>query len=339
MTSMNRAIVLAARPQGEPKESDFRLVELERPRPKNGEVLVRTCYLSVDPYMRARIREGGSYASPVEIGQTMIGGTVGRVIESQHSAYKQNDVVRGYWGWQEFAAVNGRDVEPFDTSIAPMSTSVGILGMPGMTAYFGLLDVGCPRPGDTVFITGAAGAVGSAVGQIAKIAGCRVAGSAGSKEKVDWLIEELGFDAAFNYKDTKRYGAKLREVCPDGIDVFFDNVGGALSDAAFARLNAGARIVVCGQIDQYNATEAATGPRLLFQLIAKRARAEGFLVFQFKDRYPEAARRMAGWIREGRLNYKETIVDGLENATKAFIGLFHGDNIGKMVVRVSDESP
>ncbi len=335
MITMNRQIVLAARPEGLPKPSDFRLVELPVPEPNDGQFLVKTNYLSVDPYMRGRISEAKSYADPVPINEVMVGGTVGTVVESRHPDYQAGEVVVGYWGWQEYAILNGQGVEKFDTSLAPMSTALGVLGMPGMTAYFGLLEIGTPKPGETVFVSGAAGAVGSPVGQIAKIKGCRVVGSAGSQQKVDYVTGELGFDAAFNYKEVKDYEAKLEEVCPDGIDVYFDNVGGPLTDAVFTRINVGARIVVCGQIDQYNATRSSVGPRLLWHLIVKQARAEGFLVFQFAGRFREGQRQMAQWVKEGKLKYQETVVDGLKYAPAAFIGLFHGDNLGKQLVRVS----
>ena len=239
MTAKNRQIVLAARPEGLPKPSDFRLVETPIPELAEGQFLVKTNYLSVDPYMRGRISEAKSYAEPVQIGEVMVGGTVGTVVESRHPGYRPGEVVVGYWGWQEYAVSDGQGVERFDTSLAPMSTALGVLGMPGMTAYFGLLEIGKPKPGETVFVSGAAGAVGSLVGQIAKIKGCRVVGSAGSQQKVDYLIGELGFDAAFNYKDVKDYAAKLQEVCPKGIDVYFDNVGGPLTDAVFTQINVG----------------------------------------------------------------------------------------------------
>ena len=333
----NRQIVLAARPEGLPKASDFRLIETDTPQPDEGQFLVRTDYLSVDPYMRGRISEAKSYAEPVADRRgdgRRHGGHGGRVPASR---YRPGDVVVGYWGWQEYAVSDGQEVQRFDSSLAPMSTALGVLGMPGMTAYFGLLDIGQPKPGETVFVSGAAGAVGSLVGQIAKIKGCRVVGSAGSQAKVDHLLTELGFDAAFNYKDVKDYAAKLQEVCPQGIDVYFDNVGGPLTDAVFTQINRHARIVVCGQIDQYNATRPPRGPRLLWHLIVKRARAEGFLVFEFADRFREAQQQIAQWIKEGKVKYRETIVDGLENAPKAFIGLFHGENLGKQLVRVAQE--
>ena len=333
----NRQITLAARPRGIPKESDFKPVEVEAPEPADGQFLVRTRYLSVDPYMRGLIGAGSSYAGRVRLGDVMPGRTVGAVAASRHPDYKEGDLVSIEAGWQDYAVTDGQGVERADTSLALLPAWLYVLGMPGMTAYFGLLEVGQPKAGESVFVSGAAGAVGSLVGQIAKIKGCRVAGSAGSKEKVDYLLNELGFDAAFNYKEASDLRRTLGQVCSDGIDVFYDNVGGPLGDAAFSRINVGARIVVCGQIDQYNATEVAQGPRLLWNLIVKQARAEGFLVFQFADRYAEGRRQIAQWLKEGKVKYRETIVDGFENAPRAFIGLFHGENTGKMLVRVAGE--
>jgi NADPH-dependent curcumin reductase CurA len=337
MTNTNHQIILAARPEGLPKETDFSLVGAPIPEPGQGQFLVQNSYLSVDPYMRGRISEIKSYAEPVSVGDVMVGGTVGCVIESKHSDYQQGDVVVGYLGWQEYALSDGTEIQRFDTSLAPMSTALGVLGMPGMTAYFGLLEIGKPKPGETVLISGAAGAVGSLVGQIAKIQGCRVVGSAGSDEKVNWLVKDLGFDAVFNYKETSDYAARLSEVCPEGIDVYFDNVGGKLTDAVFLHINEKARVVVCGQIDQYNATRPPRGPRILWQLIVKRARVEGFLVFDFAERYQEGQQQMAQWIATGNIKYRETIVDGLENAPRAFIGLFSGENIGKQLVRLAED--
>lgn len=335
MTAQNRQIILAARPEGLPKESDFRLIASPMPEPGEGQFLVKIDYLSVDPYMRGRISEAQSYAEPVAIGEVMVGGTVGRVIESKHPQYKTGDVVVGYSGWQEYAVSGPREIQRFDTALAPMSTALGVLGMPGMTAWFGLLEVGKPKSGETVFVSGAAGAVGSLVGQIAKIQGCRVVGSAGTNAKVDWLVQDLGFDAAFNYKETDDYLARLKELCPEGIDVYFDNVGGKLTDAVFVHINERARIAVCGQIDQYNATRPPRGPRILWHLIVKRARVEGFLVFDFAARFPEAQQQIAQWLKAGKIKYQETIVDGLENAPRAFIGLFRGENLGKQLVRVT----
>ncbi len=337
MTAINRQIVLAARPEGLPKETDFGLVESPMPRPDKGQFLVKINYLSVDPYMRARMSEAKSYAEPVKIGDVMVGGTAGKVIESKHPDYRPNDVVVGYWGWQEYAISDGQGVSRYDISIAPMPAALGVLGMPGMTAYFGLLEIGQLQPGENVFVSGAAGAVGSIVGQIAKLKGCRATGSAGSKQKVDFLLGELGFDAALNYKEVKDYKEKLKEICPNGIDVYFDNVGGPVTDAVFHNINLHARIIVCGQIDQYNATQTPQGPRFLWHLIVNRARVEGFLVFDFTHRFPEAQRQMAQWMKEGKIKHRETIVNGLANAPRAFIGLFHGENIGKQLVHVAGE--
>lgn len=337
MGNTNRQIRLAARSRGVPKASDFELTEGPVPEPGEGRLLVRTNYLSVDPYMRGVISGGAKYMPPVKPGDVMLGGAVGNVVESRNADHAEGDFVLGDWGWQEFAVCGGEEVEKVDPSLAPISTALGVLGMPGMTAYFGLLEIGQPREGETVFVSGAAGAVGSLVGQIAKIRGCRAAGSVGSQAKIDWLLGDLGFDAALNYKDHENYTLPLRRACPKGIDVYYDNVGGPITDAAFRQLNDGARVVVCGQIAQYNELEAPQGPRLLWYLTVKQARAEGFLVFRFRDRYAEGRAQMAEWIRGGRIKYRETIVDGLENTPSAFIGLFSGDNIGKMLVRVAPE--
>jgi NADPH-dependent curcumin reductase CurA len=338
MGLLSKEIRLASRPKGEPEESDFELAETTVDEPEDGELRIQTNYLSVDPYMRGLIGRGTSYADQVEIGAVMPGDTVGTVMESNHADFDEGDVVTGYWGWREYVVSDGETLREFDTSVAPMSTALGVLGMPGMTAYFGLLEVGQPTAGETVFVSGAAGAVGSTVGQIARIKGCRVAGSAGSPEKIQWVTDQLGFDGAFNYKQTseRRYLSAIRELCPDGIDVYFDNVGGPITDAVFKLINTGARIAVCGQISQYNAVKTPQGPRKLWYLISKQARAEGFLVYNWEDRWPEARREMAHWMKDGKLKYRETITDGIENAPAAFIGLFHGDNIGKQLVCVHE---
>lgn len=338
MTEKNRKVRLASRPKGMVEESDFKVTTSEMPVPDDGQVLARTNYLSVDPYMRGLIGRGTSYADQVEIDGVMPGDAVGTIVESQHPGFSEGDVVTGYWGWREYATPEGDDLEPFDTSLAPMPAALGVLGMPGMTAYFGLLDVGQAQTDETVFISGAAGAVGSTAGQIAKIKGCRVAGSAGSPEKIEWTTEELGFDGVFNYKETseRRYLSAIRKLCPDGIDVYFDNVGGPITDTVFKLINQYARIAVCGQISQYNATKTPQGPRKLWHLIAKQARAEGFLVYDYRDRWGEARREMAGWLQEGKLRHRETIIDGIENAPEAFVGLFHGENIGKQLVCVHE---
>ena len=330
----NRRIVLAERPRGLPELSDFRLETSPLPEPAEGEVLVRSAYLSLDPYMRGRMTPGASYAEAVEIDEVMVGDAVGEIVVSRHPAYEAGQTVVGALGWQEYGAVPGERIRPVDPDLAPVSTSLGVLGMPGMTAYFGLIEVGRVREGETVVVSGAAGAVGSLAGQIAGILGCRVIGVAGSDAKVAWVTEELGFDGAFNYRERANYRRALRDLCPDGVDVYFDNVGGEITDAVFPLLNRRSRVVLCGQISQYNLTRPERGPRLLWHLVVKEARAEGFLVFSFRDRWDEGVRQMAAWLSEGRLRYREDIVEGLENAPDAFIGMLQGDNIGKRLIRL-----
>ncbi len=286
--------------------------------------------------MRSRMTGVRTYADPVNIGQVMVGGTVGEVVQSKNPKFTAGEIYQGYWGWQEYAVSTGDQLRKLDPHLAPISTALGVLGMPGITAYFGLLDICKPQAGETVAVSGAAGAVGSLVGQIAKIVGCRAVGIAGSGEKVAWLVDELGFDAAFNYKTTENYVAALKEFCPQGIDCYFDNVGGAITDAVLPVLNPKARISVCGQISQYNAVKSEPGPRILTYLLSKQARAEGFLYFQFANRYTEGLTKMAHWIQEGKLKYREQILEGFENTPRAFIGLLQGENTGKMLVKVSD---
>lgn len=333
MTDTNRQITLAARPVGLPKESDFKLVETPIPEPGDGELLVRTTFLSVDPYMRGRMNDRKSYATPVQLGEVMTGGTTGRVIASKNDRFQAGDDVVGQWGWQEYGISDGRGLRKAIPG-APVSAHLGLLGMPGLTGYFGFLDLCQPQAGETVVVSAAAGAVGSLVGQIAKIKGCRVVGIAGSDEKVRWITEELGFDAGFNYKTADNLVQKLGELCPDGIDCYFDNVGGPITDAVFSNLHTGARISVCGQISQYNATKTPMGPRLFFRLIEKQARVEGFLVFQFADRYEEGLSQLAEWLKSGQIKYRENVIDGIENAPSAFLGLLQGENIGKQVVKI-----
>ena len=332
--SVNRQFVLAAHPVGMPKESDFSLVEAPIPALASGQVLLRSMFLSVDPYMRGRMTGIRTYADPVNIGQVMVAGTVGKVVQSLNPQFQPGDVVSGYWGWQEFAVSEGKGLQKLDTKIAPPSTALGVLGMPGMTAYFGFLEICQPKPGETVVVSGAAGAVGSLVGQIAKIKGCHVVGIAGGNDKVAWMTKELGFDAAFNYKTTSDYGAKLKELCPKGIDCYFDNVGGAITDAVFPLMNVYGRISICGQISQYNLEKPEPGPRLLAYILVKQLKVEGFIVFRWQNRYQEGIAQMAQWLGEGKLKHREEIVDGFENTVKAFIGMLKGDNTGKMLVKV-----
>lgn len=315
-------------------ESNFRLVESPVPSPGDGQVLLKIRYLSVDPYMRGRMTDRPSYVPPVALGEVMCGGTVAEVVESKNPRFQPGDIVESYSGWQEYALDDGKQLRKLDPSLAPVTTALGILGMPGLTAYFGLTEIGRPKSGETVVVSGAAGAVGSAAGQIARILGCHAVGIAGSDEKVRALTGRYGFDSALNYKSTADYSAAIRDLCPRGVDVYFDNVGGAITDGVMANINPRARIAVCGQISLYNADKPDVGPRWFPQLIIKMARAEGFLVFQFFDRYMEGVNRMAQWLNEGRLKYDENITEGLENAPRAFIGLFHGENTGKQLVKL-----
>jgi leukotriene B4 12-hydroxydehydrogenase/15-oxo-prostaglandin 13-reductase len=335
-STVNRQFVLASRPAGLPEESNFKLIETPVPELKDGEFLARAMYLSVDPYMRGRISQAKSYAAGVEIGGVMVAGGVARVVESKNANFAVGDIVDVYMGWQEYVISNGRGIRKLDPSMAPVSTALGVLGMTGMTAYFGLLDVCNPKPGETVVVSGAAGAVGSLVGQIAKIKGCRTVGIAGGDDKVEWILKECGYDAAFNYKTTGNYGAKLKELCPNGIDVYFDNVGGTITDAVFMQINTFARLSICGQISQYNNAKPEMGPRLLGMLIVARAKAQGFLVTDYAQRFPEGMKEMSAWVRDGKIKYREDIVEGFENLPKAFIGLFHGENIGKRMVKVAE---
>lgn len=333
---MNHQIKLAARPANYPTESDFNLVESPVPDPREDEVLVRALWLSLDPYQRGRMRANHTYTTPMELGQVIVGGFVGRIIQSRTPAFNVGEIVEGPLGWQEYGVSDGSNLRRVDPDLGPLSTALGVLGMPGMTAYFGFLEVGQPRPGDTVVISVASGAVGQMVGQISKNMGCHTVGIAGTAEKIDYIKDDLGFDAGINYK-TENVDAALSKVCPVGVDVYFDNVGGEITDAVFDHLYAGARISICGSISQYNQDEPEPGPRKMGLLVGKQARAEGFLVGQFKDRHEEGRQRIAGWIKEGRIKYREDVVEGLENAPLAFIGLMQGKNFGKLLVKVSSE--
>jgi NADPH:quinone reductase len=335
LPAVNRQFKLAARPVGMPKLSDFELVSAPISPVSPGQVLVRTTFLSVDPYMRGRMNGVRTYADPVDIGQLMVGGTVGEVVESENPSFRTGDAVVGFWGWQEYAVSDGKGLRKLDASATPTSTALGVLGMPGMTAYFGFLDICQPKAGETAVVSGAAGAVGSIVGQIAKIKGCRAVGIAGTDEKIEWITRELGFDAGFNYKTTDNYLARLKELCPNGIDCYFDNVGGAVTDAILPLLNVHARISICGQISQYNVAKPETGVRPYSYLLTKQARAEGFIVTRFTDRFAEGRAQIERWIKEGKIKYREHFVDGFENAPRALIGVLQGDNTGKMVVRLA----
>lgn len=334
----NREWVLAKRPAGEPSMDCFELEETETAALTTGELLVQTRYLSVDPYMRGRMSDSESYAEPWAVGEPLNGGIVGEVVEAESDAYDTGDLVTGEGTWAEYSVMDAADVTAVDPSVAAPEAYLGVLGMPGRTAYFGLLEVGDPSPGETVVVSGAAGAVGSVVGQIAKLNGCRVVGFAGTDEKTTWLTEELGFDAAINYKSTDGYQAALADAAPGGVDVYFDNVGGPITDAVFTQLNLDARVAVCGQIAHYNDETVSTGPRKLPQLIAPRATVQGLLVGDFANRFGVATEQLSEWVASGDLSHRETIVEGLSNAPDAFLGLFSGDNIGKQVVQVTTET-
>jgi NADPH-dependent curcumin reductase CurA len=330
---VNRRVTLAARPVGAPQESDFALDEAPMPEPGPGEVLVHNLYVSVDPYQRGRMSEARSYAKPLEIGDVITSQALGEVVESNDSRFSAGDAVVGQLGWQDCAVARGGSLRPVDPSVAPLSAYLHVLGTTGFTAYFGLLDVGRPRPGDTVVVSAAAGAVGQIVGQLAKLAGCRTVGIAGGPEKADDLRSLFGYDAAIDYKN-EDVAARLREECPDGVDVYFDNVGGEISAAAYRRLAIGGRVVICGQVSTYNAegpVEGGFDPRLL---IVFRARMEAFLVTDYAHRFAEAEQRLTRWLADGALQYKEDVTDGLENAPQAFIGMLRGENRGKALVNV-----
>jgi NADPH-dependent curcumin reductase CurA len=329
----NRQIRLAARPTGLPKDSDWELTTEPLPEPDEGEFVVELSHLSIDPAMRGWMNAGMSYIDPVEVGDVMRAGAVGRVVESRHEGFSVGDHVSGAFGVQEYARSNGSGVIKIDPSLAPLETHLGALGMPGMTAYVGLLEVGRAREGDTVVVSGAAGAVGSVVGQIAKIKGCRVIGIAGGEEKCRWVVDELGFDSAIDYK-SENIAAALRQHAPDRVDVYFDNVGGDVLDAVLTRINRGARIVICGAISQYNATDQVRGPANYLALLVFRASMTGMVVFDWVSRYPEAMAEIAGWLADGSLFAREQVVGGgVEAFPDTLLALFAGENTGKLVLR------
>jgi NADPH-dependent curcumin reductase CurA len=335
MTTHNRQFRLAARPVGLPKPSDWQFTQEPVAEPKDGEFLVKILYLSLDPAMRGWMNEGKSYIPPVGIGEVMRAGAVGRVIASKHPKFAVGEHVSGSLGVQEYAISDGRGITKVDPKLAPLPVYLGTLGMPGMTAYFGLLDVGAVKSGETVVVSGAAGAVGTVVGQIAKIKGCRVVGIAGGADKCRWVVEDLGFDACIDYKSEDLKKA-LKQHCPKGIDVYFDNVGGDILDAALTQLARDARIVICGAISQYNNTAPVKGPSNYLSLLVNRATMKGMVVFDYADRYALAAREMGGWLVEGKLKSREDVVQGLETFPEALLKLFRGENTGKLVLQVAE---
>ena len=328
-----REIRLARRPVGEPTAADFELAETDIPVPGAKEFLVRGLYMSLDPYMRGRMSEAKSYAASTRIGEAMPAGGVGEVVQSNHPRFAVGDTVEGPFGWREHALSDGTGVRKIDAKLAPISTALGVLGMPGLTAYFGLLDVCEPRPGDTLVVSAASGAVGAVVGQIGRIAGCKVVGVAGGAAKCAYVKDELGFDAALDYR-APDFVQRLKAACADGVDVYFDNVGGPVSDAIMPLINFRARIAVCGQIADYNATEVPAGPRYGRFLLVNRARMQGLIVTDWMARFPEALKRLGGWIKSGQLKYREDVTEGIENAPAAFIGLLKGENFGKKLIKL-----
>src|SRR5229473_3299269 len=331
--SVNRQILLKSRPEGAPGLDNFQLTEGPIPEPGEGEVLTRTLYLSLDPYMRGRMSAQKSYAKPADVGQPMVGGTVGEIVKSRNPNYSVGDVVLGYGGWQEYALSNGAGLRKLDPTAAPVSTALGVLGMPGMTAYVGLLEIGPPKSGETVVVAAASGAVGSAVGQIAKIKGARAVGIAGGAAKCRFVTEELGFDACIDHR-APDLAAQLAAACPRGVDVYFENVGGAVQQAVWPLLNDFARVPVCGVIAQYNATGPSPGPDIA-TILRKRLLVRGFIVWDFAAKQGDFLRDMAAWIREGKVKYREDFVAGLEKTPQAFLGLLEGKNFGKLVVKVA----
>ena len=331
---VNTKVILASRPTGYPTEEDFLIVESEIPSLKEGELIVKIDWLSLDPYMRGRMNDARSYAPSVEVGDVMVGGAVGTVVESRTPLFSVDEVVEGNFGWQSYALSSGVGLRRVNPMLGPVQSSIGILGMPGLTAYFGLLDVCQPLAGDTVVISAASGAVGQVVGQIAKIMGCTVIGTAGTDEKVRYIVDELGFDVGINYKNENVVNS-LDSACPNGIDIYFDNVGGFVTDEVIKRINTGARIAICGQISQYNLREPELGPRNLFHLTKSQAKMQGFLVFAYEAQYDKALNRISKWIKAGKLKYREDIVEGISNAPKTFIGMLQGENLGKTLIKVS----
>ena len=330
---LSREIRLKQRPVGVPKEGDFELVTVPLREPREGEVLVQNIFMSVDPYMRGRMSERESYIPPFPLGKALEGGCVGHVVRSVGGRFREGDLVLSMLGWREYYLSDGTGLIGIDPSLAPIQTYLGTLGMPGLTAYVGLLDLGQPQEGDTVFVSAASGAVGAIVCQIAKIKGCRVVGSAGSDAKVTWLLEEAGVDAAFNYKKFGDLSAAVAKHC-EGVDIYFDNVGGPHLVAALDQMKPCGRVVLCGMISQYNITRPPRGPGNLILAIIKRLTLRGFIVTDHLHRQQDFLSDMSRWIAEGRIAWKETIVEGIGSAPRAFLGLFSGDNVGKMLVKL-----
>ena len=327
-----KQIVLASRPVGIPTLDNFRFESVELPDLKDGEVLLEGMYYSVDPYMRGRMNDSKSYVPPFQIDQPMAGGVVAKVVTSKSADLKPGDTVFGMLPWRIQTIAPANDLQKIDASSAPLSYHLDVLGMTGLTAYFGLMEIGKPKAGETVVVSGAAGAVGLVVGQIAKVHGCRVVGIAGSDEKINLLKDKYGFDEAINYKTVSNMKKAIAESCPKGVDIYFDNVGGEISDAVISNINFHARIALCGQISLYNSTEMPMGPRLQPMLLNRSVLMQGFIVSNFQSQFPEGMSHLEKWVKEGKIKFEQTIVDGFDQIPTALLGLFKGDNIGKMVV-------
>ena len=332
MTTKNKQVLLAARPTGAPKASDFKIVEADLRDPALGELLVKNRFLSLDPYMRGRMNEGKSYAARLELGDVMVGSTVGEVVASQHPKFKVGDTVVGGLGWQQYALSKGEALMKVDPNAVPISAYLGAVGMPGVTAWYGLLDIGKPKASETVVVAAASGAVGSVVGQLAKIKGCRAIGIAGGKDKCDYVVNELGFDTCLDHRDPALKD-RFKEATASGIDIYFENVGGPILDMVLARLNAFARIPLCGLVSQYNATEPY-GVKNFASLLTNRVTLQGFIVSEHMDRWPAALAELAKYVAEGRIKYRESIAEGLDSAPQAFMGMLEGKNFGKQLVRL-----
>ncbi len=327
-----KQIVLASRPKGMPVQDNFKTGNIELAEIKDNEILLEALFFSVDPYMRGRMNDAKSYAPPFEIGKPITGGVVAKVIKSNSVNFKENDIVTGNLPWQQRCIAAEGGLLKIDTSAVPATYYLGILGMPGLTAYFGLVHIGKPKVGETVVVSGAAGAVGMVVGQLAKLQGCRVVGIAGSDEKVKLLKEQFGFNEVINYKTTTTIKKAIADACPRGVDIYFDNVGGEISDAVISNINFNARIVLCGQIALYNSTEIPMGPRLQPLLLTRSVLMQGFIIGNYQNQFSEGIGQLSDWVKDGKLKYKETIVKGFDKLPAALLGLFEGDNIGKMIV-------
>lgn len=333
-TTMNKTILLKTRPKGKPQQSDFEFKDIEKPSPKDGEVLLKALYVSVDPYLRGRMRDEKSYIEPFQLGEPVQSAIVAEVVESRNNNFKQGDFLTGMMQWQQYQTSDAKNLRKVEKEQAPLSAYLGILGMTGLTAYFGLLDIGEPKEGETLLVSGAAGAVGSVVGQIGKLKGCRVVGIAGSDEKTKLLKNKFGYDAAINYEKTDDMTAAIKKAAPDGVDVYFDNVGSYTLDAAMNNINRFGRVINCGAISLYNETEQPTGPRLETTIVKKSIKMQGFIVRNYEDRFPEGIQQLGKWLQQGKLKDEETIVEGFDQIPQAFIDLFDGKNTGKMVVKV-----